>query len=73
MVNMRRPWKTESDTRRYKFGPCPIHGLRKLRTFFQNASLGEASLGFDTLIFVAAMCIVRTMATVLLYVSRTVA
>jgi hypothetical protein len=37
---------TESDTRRYDFGRCAIQGLRKLRTFFQDASLGEPSLGF---------------------------
>lgn len=37
---------TEGETRRFDFGPCAVHGLRKLRKFFQDESLGEAGLGF---------------------------
>ena len=37
---------TQAETRRFDFGPCVIHGLRKLREFFRQGDQQEAGLGF---------------------------
>jgi hypothetical protein len=38
---------SEAGTQRFCFGPCAVHGLRKLSRFFRNGSQVSVSLGFQ--------------------------
>jgi hypothetical protein len=37
---------SETDNRRFDFGPCAVHGVRKLSKFFQDDTQSSVSLGF---------------------------
>jgi hypothetical protein len=38
---------SEEGTRQFRFGPCAVHGLRKLSRFFRDGSQASVSLGFQ--------------------------
>lgn len=37
----------EAGTQQFYFGPCAVHGLRKLSRFFRDGSQASVSLGFQ--------------------------
>lgn len=63
---------TQSETRRFDFGPCVIYGLRKMRNSFGKQTRKKQILDFDPLTSVIAIYIVLTMATTSQFVSRVV-
>ena len=39
--------RSEAGTQQFCFGPCAVHGLRKLSRFFRHGSEASVSLGFQ--------------------------